>query len=178
MNRFTLPVREDLSEINQTTYDNIKKKIGFMPNLYMMYNKNENALNDYLVLQNRKSTLTGKEKEVVNLINSQINGCVYCVSAHTMIAKMNGFTDDQAFEIRKGTAGFDPKLDALAKFTASMVANRGKASEETIEGFFNAGYNQANMIDVLMVAGDNTISNYLHRLTEIPIDWPIAPYIN
>jgi hypothetical protein len=46
-----------------------------------------------------------------------------------MIAKMNGFTDDQAFEIRKGTAGFDPKLDAIAKFTASMVANRGKASE-------------------------------------------------
>jgi hypothetical protein len=39
---------------------------------------------------------------------------------------MNGFTDDQVIELRKGS-GFDTKLDALVKFTAS-VENKGKSN--------------------------------------------------
>jgi hypothetical protein len=41
---------------------------------------------------------------------------------------MNGFTDDQVIELRKGSAAFDTKLDALVKFTASVVENKGKAT--------------------------------------------------
>lgn len=103
-----------------------------------------------------------------------MNGCRYCQSAHTVLGKMNGFTDEQVVEIRKGTASFDNKLDALAKFTASVVENRGRATEESKEAFFAAGYNEANMIDVVIVIGDKIISNYLHNLTGFEIDFPIA----
>jgi alkylhydroperoxidase family enzyme len=68
-------------------------------------------------------------------------------------------------------------LDALAKFTASVVENRGRATEESKETFFGAGYNEANMIDVIIVVGDKIISNYLHNLTEFEIDFPIADKI-
>jgi len=44
-------------------------------------------------LQNRKSTLRSKEREMIKLVASQINGCRYCQSAHTAAAKMFGFTD-------------------------------------------------------------------------------------
>ncbi len=139
--------------------------------------KSETALGDYLTLQNRKSSLRAKEREVINLVTSQINGCRYCQSAHTVIGKMNGFTDEQILEIRKGTASFDSKLDALAKFTASVVTNRGKATEESKNDFFAAGYTEANLIDVIIVVGDKIISNYIHNLTEFEIDFPIADMI-
>lgn len=171
---FSVPTRAEVSANNQGIFDNLQKGLGFVPNLYAYYAKNETALGDYLTLQNRKSTLKAKEREVINLVTSQINGCRYCQSAHTAIGKMNGFTDEQIIEIRKGSASFDSKLDALAKFTASTVENRGRATEENKEAFFAAGYNEANMIDVVVVIGDKIISNYLHNLTGFEIDFPLA----
>lgn len=174
---FKVPTKEEVSLNNQVLFDNLKKGLGFVPNLYAYFAKNETALGDYLTLQNRKNTLRAKEREVINLVTSQINGCRYCQSAHTVLGKMNGFTDEQVLEIRKGSASFDSKLDALVKFTASVVTNRGRATEESKEAFFAAGYDEANMIDVIIVVGDKIISNYLHNLTEFEIDFPIADAI-
>lgn len=172
---FTVPTRAEVSANNQAIFDNLQKGLGFVPNLYAYYAKNETALGDYLALQNRKSTLKAKEREVINLVTSQINGCRYCQSAHTVLGKMNGFTDVQVIELRKGTASFDSKLDALVKFTASVVNNKGKVSENVKEEFFAAGYTEANLIDVVIVVGDKIISNYIHNLAGFEIDFPIAP---
>ena len=174
MQNFQVPTREDVSENNQAIFDNLKNNLGFVPNLYAFYAHNETALGDYLAFQNRKSTLRAKEREVVNLVVSEINGCRYCQSAHTAIGKMNGFTDAQVLEIRGGAASFDAKLDALAKFTASATENKGRATEEAKQAFFDAGYTVANMIDVVVVIGDKIVSNYLHNLTGFEIDFPLA----
>lgn len=174
MQQFTVPAREQVSENNQTIFDNLKSTLGFVPNLYAFFAHNETALADYLAFQNRKSTLRAKEREVVNLVVSQVNNCRYCQSAHTVIGKMNGFTDEQVLEIRGGAASFDAKLDALAKFTKSVTENRGRATDETKEAFFAAGYNVANMIDVVIVVSDKIASNYLHNLTGFEIDFPLA----
>jgi uncharacterized peroxidase-related enzyme len=174
---FTVPARAEVSPTNQAIFDKLQKGIGFVPNLYAYFAKNETALGDYLTFQNRKSTLIGKEREIVNLVTSQINGCRYCQSAHTMLAKMNGFTDEQVLEIRRGTASFDSKLDALARLTTSIVHNKGRAANIAIEAYFAAGYTEANLIDVIIAVGDKQISNYLHNLTNLEIDFPLAEEI-
>jgi uncharacterized peroxidase-related enzyme len=175
MQNFNVPTREEVSENNQAIFDNLKGALGFVPNLYAYYAKNDTALADYLALQNRKSTLKAKEKEIINLVTSQINGCRYCQSAHTALGKMNGFSEEQILEIRGGSAAFDAKFDALAQFTKSVVENKGNASQTTKDAFFAAGYSEANMIDVVMVVGDRVISNYIHNLTGFAIDFPLAP---
>lgn len=174
---FTIPTKADVSETNQALFDNLKKGLGFVPNLYAYFAKSETALGDYLALQNRKSSLRAKEREVINLVTSQINGCRYCQSAHTVLGKMNGFNEEQIIELRKGGASFDSKLDALVKFTASVVTNRGKATVESKDAFFAAGYTEANMIDAIIIIGDKIISNYIHNLTEFEIDFPVADVI-
>lgn len=176
-NLFSIPTREDVSPANQAIFDTLQKNLGFVPNLYAFFGKNETALGDYLAFQNRKSSLRVKEREVINLVTSQINGCRYCQSAHTAIGKMAGFTEEQILEIRNGNASFDAKLDALARFTSSVVHNRGRVSLQTRDAFFNAGYTEANLIDVLIVVGDKIISNYLHNLTNFEIDFPLAETI-
>ncbi len=174
MERFQVPGKEEVSSNNQAIFNNLEKAIGFVPNLYAYYAKNETALGDYLALQNRKSTLKAKEKEVINLVVSQFNGCNYCLSAHTQIGKMNGFTEDQILELRTATASFDAKLDALAKFVRATVEHNGRATETVKEQFFEAGYTEANMIDVVIVIGDKTISNLIHNLADFEIDFPLA----
>lgn len=172
---FTVPTRDEVSPANQAIFDNLKNGLGFVPNLYAYYAKNDTALGDYLALQNRKSTLKAKEREVINLVTSQINDCKYCQAAHTALGKMNGFTDAQILELRSGTASFDSKLDALVRFTKSAVENRGRATDQSKDAFFAAGYTEANLIDVVIVVGDKIISNYIHNLTGFTVDFPAAP---
>ncbi|MEL7117789.1 MAG: carboxymuconolactone decarboxylase family protein [Bacteroidota bacterium] len=175
MKAFAVPTRDQVSENNQAIFDNLKKMVGFVPNLYATFAYNDTALGDYLAFQNRKSTLKAKEREVINLVVSQVNECQYCLAAHTALGKMNGFTDDQILEIRGGSASFDAKTDALVKFVKEITEERGTTSDATKEKLFAAGYNEANLVDILVVIGDKIISNFLHKTTQVPVDFPAAP---
>ena len=175
MNTFSVPARTDVSAENQNLFDNLTKIVGKVPNLYATFAYSDHALANYLALQNGKSSLRAKEREVINLVVSQVNQCNYCLRAHTVFAKMNGFSDEQIIEIRSGSATFDNKIDALAKLTKSITENKGHAGEALLEKFFAAGYDNGNLVDVVMVIGDKIISNYIHALTNIPIDWPEVP---
>jgi AhpD family alkylhydroperoxidase len=112
---------------------------------------------------------------VINLVVRQVNNCSYCLSAHTQFAKMNGFTDEQILHIRRVNIGFDTKLDALAKLVKATTENHGHVTSEVLDNFYAAGYTEASLIDVTIVIGDKIITNYLNALTDIPVDWPLAP---
>lgn len=175
MTRFTVPTRDIVSEANQELFDTLQGKLGFVPNLYATFALSPNALGTYLALQSAKSSINAKAREVVNLVVSQYNDCLYCLAAHTMLGRMNGFTDAQMIEIRKGTASFDAKLDALARLARNLVETRGHADAAEMDAFFAAGWSQENLVDVIVTVGDKIISNYLHAATDIPVDFPAAP---
>ena len=174
MSTFQIPKREEVSGNNQAIFDNLEKALGFVPNLYATYAHSENALQNYLSLSGAKTSLTAKQKEVVNLAVSQVNNCLYCLSAHTAIGKLNGFSDDQILELRGGQATFDAKLDALARLAKNITENRGVTDKEILENFFNNGWTKENLVDTIVLVGDKTISNYLHSTTDVPIDFPVA----
>lgn len=175
MKNFPVPKKDQISAGDQAIFNNLEGIVGFVPNLYAVFAHSETALSNYLTLQNAKTSIKAKEREVINLVVSQVNECNYCLSAHTAIAKMNGFTDEQILEIRRAEISFDPKLSVLAKLAKSITKNKGHADSELVEDFYSAGYNNGNLVDVVMVVGDRTITNYLFALTAIPIDWPLAP---
>lgn len=172
MKTFTIPTREQVSPANQAIFDNLTKMIGHVPNLFAVFANSETALGNYLAFANGKTSLRAKEKEVVNLVTSQVNNCVYCLSAHTALGKLQGFSEEQIVEIRKAEITFDAKLDALAKVVKSLAENKGHAAPALLEAFYAAGYTEGNLVDVILVIGDKTITNYLHAATAIPVDWP------
>jgi uncharacterized peroxidase-related enzyme len=175
MTTFNVPTRDEVSENNQVIFDNLQNKLGFIPNLYATFAHSETALGDYLTFQNRKSSLKAKEREVINLVVSQVNECQYCLAAHTAIGKMNGFSDDQILEIRSGVASFDSKIDALARFVKNITENRSKPDAEVVEALFAAGYTNEHVVDIIIVIGDKIVSNFLHGFGQFPIDFPAAP---
>lgn len=174
---YKVPVRSEVSENNKTLFDKLQKRLGFVPNFYAFISKSETALADYLAFQNRESTLTKSEREVVKLVVSQVNKCHYCQSAYTALSELNGFTEEQTIEFRKASASWDDKLDALVKFASAVAHNRGNVSDNVKEKFFAAGYTEANLVDAVIVIGDTTISNYINNLIDFEIDFPLADAI-
>ena len=175
MKTITVPSYEQVSPANQAIFDNLKKGLGFVPNLYATFAHSEMALGTYLTLQNAKSSLSPKAREVINLVVSQVNHCAYCLAAHTALGAKVGFSPEQILEIRRGTAGFDARLDALARLVRHVTLERGHADPALLQAFFAAGWTEGNLIDALVVVGDKMVSNFLHGVTQIPVDFPPAP---
>lgn len=170
---FNVPERSEVSSTNQEIFDNLNSALGFVPNLYATIAYSDNGLKKYLDYQNAKTSLSNKEKEAVNLIVSQVNDCIYCQSAHTVLGKMNGFNDAQLSDIRRGTSE-NTKLNALVKLAADITKNRGNASDENVADFFAQGYTKENLVDLILQISDKTAMNYLHNLTKVPVDFPLA----
>lgn len=173
MNTFTVPTRENVSPVNQEIFDNLQKALGFVPNLYATIAFSDNGLNRYLAYQNAKTSLSNKEKEAVNLIVSQVNGCIYCQSAHLVLGKMNGFSDEQLLDIRKAKSS-NVKLNALVQLAADITKNRGNTNDTLVDDFFAQGYTNENLVDLILQISDKTAMNYLHNLTKVPVDFPLA----
>jgi uncharacterized peroxidase-related enzyme len=175
MHRFAIPIAATVSPANQAIFAKLQAGLGMVPNLYATLAHSEHALGNYLTLQNGKSSLNAKEREVINLVVSQVNACSYCLAAHTALGAMVGFTPEQIIAIRKGGAPFDSKLDALARLVKSTAERRGHADASRLDAFFAAGYTEGQLVDTVMVIGDKIITNYLHALTQVPVDFPAAP---
>ena len=178
MTTFNIPTRDTVSPANQALFDNLKKGLGMVPNLYATLAHSETALGNYLAFQNAKSSINGKAREVVNLVVSQVNACAYCLAAHSVIGGMVGFTPEQIIEIRRGGATFDAKLDALARLVHNIASKRGHADAALVDGFLAVGWTQGNLVDVIVVIGDKTVTNYLHGTTKVPVDFPAAPALS
>lgn len=174
MKTVTVPTYDSVSPTNQALFDNLKRGLGFVPNLYATIAYSDTALTTYLALQNAKSSLSAKAREVVNLVVSEVNQCAYCLAAHSVLGKMVGFTEEQVLQIRAGTAPFDARLDGLARLVRNVVQTRGHTDNAVLQAFFEAGWNEGNLVDVMVVIGDKTVSNYLHSTTKIPVDFPAA----
>ncbi len=176
MKSFTVPSRNEVSAQNQSNFDALQKTLGMVPNLYATIAYSDNGLGRYLAFQGAKTSLSNKEKEAVNLAVSQVNGCRYCQSAHTLLGKMNGFSEAETITIRGGHSS-DSKLNALVTIAKDITENKGHVADANLQAFYAAGYTNGNLVDVILQVSDKIAMNYLHNLTQVPIDFPIATEI-
>jgi alkylhydroperoxidase family enzyme len=87
---------------------------------------------------------------------------------------MNGFTDDQIIELRKGSASWDAKINILSQTAKQIAATNGQIEAEALEAFYSAGYTKENLVDLIMAIGVITVTNLFHNTTDVPIDFPEA----
>ena len=55
-----------------------------------------------------------------------------------------------------------------------MLEQKGKVDTAFIENFFSEGYTAEHLVDVLLVVGDNFITNFTGKILDVPIDFPLA----
>ena len=114
-----------------------------------------------------------KEREAIALAVSESNSCSYCVAAHTTLGKMNGFSEEETIALRDGSIA-DDKLRVLTRLAISITENRGDADPELLTQFFDLGYDEKALIDLVALVADKFFTNIVGRLTKIPVDFPEA----
>lgn len=169
---------EEANENSQAIFTSIKSKIGMLPNLYASMGTSDKLLGGFLAFQEtiKSGEFTAKEYEAIALATSQANGCNYCLSAHTAIGKINGFTEEETLELRSNTIA-DIKLNALVTAASQLITLKGHPTEEAVQNFIDAGYNKAAFAELIAIVALTTITNNVYHNGGFEIDFPRAQNI-
>lgn len=169
---------EQANAESREIFTQIQKGLGTVPNLYAAMGVSDKLLGGFLAFTEtlKHGEFSKKEYEAIALATSQVNGCEYCLAAHTTLAKMNGFTEGETLDIRLQEIA-DPKVRALVVLVTQLAEKKGKPTEEALQDFFNAGYNKAAFAELIGAVALTTITNTVFHNGGFEIDFPLAKNI-
>ena len=147
--------------------EQIQQGYGFIPNLFAYMAEAPATLEAYLALNKiiENTSLTSAQQQVALLAASVENECDFCTVAHRAIGKMKQANQQTLNALNAKDRIEDNKDAALAKFTQSVVKDRGRLSESTINEFLSAGFTKQQIFEVMLIVSIKTLSNYINHLT-------------
>lgn len=167
-----------ISPLSNQILESVKSTNPFLPNMYVKMASNTALLDGYIhAYESFKAHagFTPAEAQVISLIISYENDCAYCMAAHSFVGEMMAKIPVEIIEaIRNGKVIPDTKLDALAKLTHSLAANKGKVTQDEIDDFLSAGYTEEHVLGIIAGIGAKTMANYANNLASPLIDGPFT----
>jgi uncharacterized peroxidase-related enzyme len=157
-----------------------KKQLGSVPNLFRVIASSPAALEGYFGLNAAlsKGSLDAKTRERIAVAVAELNGCGYCLSAHTYLGKNVAKLDDAEITANRSGASNDPKADAALKFATLVVRERGHVSDADVAAVKAAGYDDAQVIEIVLHVALNTLTNYVNEVAKTEIDFPVVTLRN
>ncbi|MFT5112563.1 MAG: putative peroxidase-related enzyme [Parasphingorhabdus sp.] len=151
-----------------------QKKMGFVPNMYNAMAISPGLLKTYMdgyAAFRSKSGFNPAEQEVVFLSISHVNGCEYCMAAHSFLADAVSAVPGEVTKAIRADASVDEvKLGALSTFTKIMVSKRGLPGQADVEAFLSSGYTENHILEIILAISVKTISNYTNHLFHTELD--------
>lgn len=154
----------------------VKQQLGVVPNLFRLVATSPAALQGYLGLNGAlaKGSLDARTRERIALAVAEINGCSYCLSAHTYLGKNLAKLDDaEILANRRGTST-DAKADAAVRFAAKIARHRGQVGDADLQAVKAAGYDDAQIVEIVLHVALNTLTNYVNEVLQTEIDFPVV----
>lgn len=172
MTHFNIHDQNTAPEASQPILADVRKRLGFVPNVFGVLAEAPVALEAYGALNELlvRSSFTPTERHVVWFANIYENDCTYCMAAHTGIAKLENIPEEVVEATRSGNAYADSRLEALRAFTRSVVVNRGWVSDDEVATFLEAGFTQQHVMEILVGVAHKVISTYANHIAKTPLD--------
>ncbi len=121
-----------------------------------------------------KGTLPAPTRERIALAVAEINGCDYCLSAHTYLGKNLAKLDEAEIMANRNGGSNDPKADAAVRFAAKVAHERGHTGEGDLRAVRLAGYDDGQVIEIVLHVALNTWTNYINNVAKTDIDFPVV----
>jgi uncharacterized peroxidase-related enzyme len=177
MSRLPTPASIEASPpASQPLLQAVKKQLGVVPNLFRLVGNSPAALEGYLGLNGAlaKGALDAPTRERIALAVAEVNGCDYCLSAHSYLGKNLAKLSEAEISANRAGGSTDPKADAAVQFAVKLVNARGHVSEADVETVKQAGYSDAQVIEIVLHVALNTLTNYVNEMAKTEIDFPVV----
>lgn len=177
MSRINTPATiAESPEPSQPILENVNKMMGSVPNIFRLIGNSPAVLEGYLSFNGAlaKGKLDVATRERIAIAIANVNGCNYCNSAHTYLGSNLGKLSDEEIQRNRHGGSNDSKADVAVKFAVATSRSRGKVSESQLHDLLNAGYTEAEAIEIVGHVALNTLTNYINEVFQTEIDFPTA----
>src|SRR5688572_25901704 len=175
MSRIVIPARESAPAASQPLLAAVESKLGVVPNLFKLAALSPAALEGLLGLDSALGkTLDLKTRERIALAVAQVNGCDYCLSAHTYLGLNLAKIDTAEIARNRKGASSDPRANAAVAFAAKIAQARGRVSDADLQAVRTAGYTDAQIVEIVAVVAENVFTNLLNNVAQTEIDFPVV----
>jgi uncharacterized peroxidase-related enzyme len=166
----------DAPEASRPLLDAVAKQLGSVPNMFRAISQSPHALEAYLAQSGAlaKGTLPAATRERIALAVAEVNGCAYCLSAHTYLGRNLAKLDDAEITANRNGASNDPKADAAVRFAATVAKHRGHITDSDFTAVKTAGYTDAQVIEIVQHVALNTWTNVFNEVFQTEIDFPVV----
>jgi uncharacterized peroxidase-related enzyme len=177
MSRLSIPATiESAPAASQPLLQAVKKMLGSVPNLFRLVSGSPAALEGYLGLSGAlgKGQLSPPTRERIALAVAEVNGCDYCLAAHTYLGKHVAKLDDGEIEANRDGTSTDPIAGAAVRFAVQVTEKRGHVNDAEIAAVRAAGYSDAQIIEIVQHVALNSWTNYINSVAATEIDFAQA----
>ena len=145
---------------------------GFVPNLLGVFAELPETLEAYLQLHKLfdQSSFNKAERQIILLSISRFADCCYCLAAHGTVANALKIPTEIINAIHYQQPLTDTKLEALRAFIVAVLENRGWVDKQDLQEFYQAGYVQQQVLEIILAISFKTLSNYVNNINDTEID--------
>ena len=173
MSRIAIPSLDNAPEASKATLDAVRRQLGSVPNLFRLIGLSPAALSAYTGFNGALTkALDAKTRERIALAVAQVNGCDYCLSAHTYLGQNLAKIGPDEIALNRQGASQDPKAHAAVRFAAQVVNARGHVSDADVQAVRDAGYTDGQIVEIVAVVAENVFTNLLNTVADTDIDFP------
>ncbi|MFM0521577.1 MULTISPECIES: carboxymuconolactone decarboxylase family protein [Caballeronia] len=123
------------------------------------------------------SSLTEPQIQTVLLTNAVANASEWPVAFHTALALKEGVHREDVEAIRQGVLPGDAELAALSALARALIGKRGRLDESDQRRFLEAGFDTAQILEVIAVVAASTITNYTSSVTRPPLETQFEAFV-
>lgn len=151
----------------------LEQQLGMVPNIYAAMARSPSTLAALMSFGDEldKGSLSTPLKEKIALAVSNRNGCAYCVSAHTAIARNAGVSEQETVDAQRGRAE-GAREEAILKLAVALNAEHGHGDNREVQAALDAGVSQAEIIEVVGQVVKNIMTNTFNGIAGTEIDFP------
>ncbi len=174
ISRFPIPDINTLPEdIKKTMYE-ISEKSGFIPNIFLALSYRPDEFRAFFsyheAIMKRVSSITKAEKEMIVVVTSARNNCLYCVIAHGAIlriySKSSKISDQLATNYLK--SDITQKQKHMLKFALKVCNNSDNINELDYQELREFGFSDDDIWDISAITSFFALSNRIANVISIP----------
>jgi uncharacterized peroxidase-related enzyme len=175
MSRITIPARDAAPDAAKPLLDAVEKQLGVVPNLFRLLALSPAVLQGYLGFNAALGkTLDVKTRERIALAVAEVNGCDYCLSAHTYLGLNLAKIDAAEIALNRKGGSSDAKAHAAVAFAAKVAQARGKVAAADLQSVKAAGFSEAQVVEIVALVAENVFTNFVNNVAETEIDFPVV----
>ena len=152
----------------------VEKQLGSVPNLFRLVSVSPAALEGYLGLFGAlgKGRLPAQTRERIALAIAALNGCDYCLAAHTYLGTHLAKLPAEEIAANRAGRSTDDKADAAVRFAVAVAEARGHVGDEDLAAVRAAGYDDGQIIEIVQHVALNIWTNSINSVARTEVDFP------